>query len=429
MGHQEVPYGEIRAHIKTLQPNCLIMDINGVTEPWDTDIVFFEEPKGVWAPSGNTYAACQGQNIVSTGWFWHPSTPTATPMTTSDIVTTHLKTLEPRYTNLLLNCPPNNVGLLDTNIVDRLAEVGAAWAPNTARAALPTQPDAINWPVSAVAVTATSGTASSAVDGHNDSGWQTLWQSSGTLPQSVTIDLGSAHSNLDMLTYLPTQDGSTTGAITGYQVLVSSDGASFTQVASGTWAASKAIKQARFTAQTARYVRLEATAAVGGYAVANEILVGGYADRPTSGASVTPSVIVSSASLSLSPTASARSSSAAPSSSSGSSSAPSSSVSPSAGTGGLTASYRTVGSWQGGFQGEVTVAAGSVPVNGWTVRWTLASDQSITQSWNGTLTTSGSVVTVKNVAWNGALAANASTTFGFLGSGSPSAPTLTVTSP
>ncbi|MEV6964536.1 cellulose-binding domain-containing protein [Hamadaea sp. NPDC051192] len=93
------------------------------------------------------------------------------------------------------------------------------------------------------------------------------------------------------------------------------------------------------------------------------------------------------------------------------------------------AAYKTVNSWQGGFQGEVTVTAGGSAINGWTAGWTLASGQTITQLWSGTLTVSGSAVTVKNVSYNGSLAAGASTTFGFLANGSPSAPTLTCASP
>lgn len=93
--------------------------------------------------------------------------------------------------------------------------------------------------------------------------------------------------------------------------------------------------------------------------------------------------------------------------------------------GACSASYRTVNSWPGGFQAEVTVTAGSSPITGWAVQWTLGSGQSITQVWSGTLSATGSAVTVRNVSYNGALAANASTTFGFLAGGTPSAPTPT----
>jgi cellulase/cellobiase CelA1 len=77
----------------------------------------------------------------------------------------------------------------------------------------------------------------------------------------------------------------------------------------------------------------------------------------------------------------------------------------------------------------VKVTAGGSAVNGWTVKWTLAGGQTISQVWSGTLSTSGSAVTVKNVDYNGSLQPSASTTFGFLANGSPSTPSLTCTSP
>ena len=96
-------------------------------------------------------------------------------------------------------------------------------------------------------------------------------------------------------------------------------------------------------------------------------------------------------------------------------------------SGGCTAAYSIAGSWPGGFQGEVKVTAGSSAINGWTVTWTYANGQTVTQAWNATVTSSGSAVTAKNVSYNGKLAAGGSTTFGFLGSwnGSNSAPALT----
>ncbi|MFC8850793.1 MULTISPECIES: cellulose binding domain-containing protein [unclassified Micromonospora] len=93
------------------------------------------------------------------------------------------------------------------------------------------------------------------------------------------------------------------------------------------------------------------------------------------------------------------------------------------------ATYQTISSWSGGFQGEVTVKAGSSPINGWTVKWNLSSGQSITQIWSGSLSTSGSTATVRNLDYNGSLPASGTTTFGFIGSGSPSSPSLTCTSP
>jgi cellulase/cellobiase CelA1 len=94
--------------------------------------------------------------------------------------------------------------------------------------------------------------------------------------------------------------------------------------------------------------------------------------------------------------------------------------------GACSATYKVVSSWGSGYQGEVTVTAGSSSIGSWAVRWTQPSGATITQVWNGTLSQSGSEITVKNVSYNGSVSAGASTTFGFLANGSGSGtPTLT----
>ncbi|MET8323240.1 cellulose binding domain-containing protein [Micromonospora sp. NPDC005189] len=95
-----------------------------------------------------------------------------------------------------------------------------------------------------------------------------------------------------------------------------------------------------------------------------------------------------------------------------------------------TANYRIVGQWQGGFQGEVTIRnTGDVRTAGWTVGYTLAGGQRISQAWNAEVTQAGDAITARNVTWNGALAPGAEATFGFLGSatGTPTAPTVSCT--
>ncbi|PTA47623.1 cellulose binding domain-containing protein [Micromonospora sp. RP3T] len=95
--------------------------------------------------------------------------------------------------------------------------------------------------------------------------------------------------------------------------------------------------------------------------------------------------------------------------------------------GGCAATYRTSTEWPGGFQGEVTVTAGASAISGWRVSWTLAAGQSITQLWGGRNAPSGSTQNVSNEAWNGSLAAGASTTFGFTANGTATTPSFTCT--
>lgn len=60
---------------------------------------------------------------------------------------------------------------------------------------------------------------------------------------------------------------------------------------------------------------------------------------------------------------------------------------------------------------------------------TFPAGTTVTQLWNGTLSGSGSTYTVRNESWNGTVGAGGTVSFGFLGGGSPAAPTLTCTSP
>ncbi|GII02957.1 glycoside hydrolase family 9 protein [Planobispora takensis] len=85
--------------------------------------------------------------------------------------------------------------------------------------------------------------------------------------------------------------------------------------------------------------------------------------------------------------------------------------------GGCSAVYKVTNSWQGAFQADVTVKNESAAaIRGWTVTWRFPDGQTISQLWNGAHTQTGAEVSVKNVAWNGALAPNATASFGFTAS-------------
>lgn len=97
-------------------------------------------------------------------------------------------------------------------------------------------------------------------------------------------------------------------------------------------------------------------------------------------------------------------------------------------TGACSAASTVTSSWSGGFQASVTVTAGDAAITGWTAQWTFTNGEQVSQLWNAAYTTSGSTVTARNVSWNGALAAHASTSFGYTGSGTPKAVTIACTS-
>ena len=112
--------------------------------------------------------------------------------------------------------------------------------------------------------------------------------------------------------------------------------------------------------------------------------------------------------------------------------APPTTAPPTGAPGTCVATYHSVNSWPGGFQGEVTVANDTATtVTGWTVGLTLASGQTISSLWNGTSSGTTGTITVRNATYNGTLGPNASTTFGFTATGNGATPpsNLTCTSP
>jgi hypothetical protein len=85
-------------------------------------------------------------------------------------------------------------------------------------------------------------------------------------------------------------------------------------------------------------------------------------------------------------------------------------------------SYTISSQWQGGFGANVAITNLGDPVSGWTLKWTFASGQAVTQAWNATVTQSGTAVTATNVSYNGSIGTGGSVAFGFNGSWTSSNP-------
>jgi hypothetical protein len=84
--------------------------------------------------------------------------------------------------------------------------------------------------------------------------------------------------------------------------------------------------------------------------------------------------------------------------------------------GGCTVTYTITNQWGGGFQGDVKILNTGAAINGWTLVWSFANGQQITQIWNATQTQSGATVTAHNESYNGSIGSNGTAEFGFLGS-------------
>ncbi|PFG42663.1 cellulose binding domain-containing protein [Isoptericola jiangsuensis] len=83
--------------------------------------------------------------------------------------------------------------------------------------------------------------------------------------------------------------------------------------------------------------------------------------------------------------------------------------------GACTATYATAGSWQGGYQGTITVTGGPAGVQGWVV--TAPAGLTTSNLWGGRL--ADGVITPES--WNANLGAGQTATVGFIGTGTPPA--------
>ena len=82
--------------------------------------------------------------------------------------------------------------------------------------------------------------------------------------------------------------------------------------------------------------------------------------------------------------------------------------------------------WNTGLTDNITITnTGSAAINGWSLRFTLASGQTITSGWNATYSPTSGQVTATNAGYNGAIPPGGSTTIGFQAThtGNTAAPT------
>ena len=73
-----------------------------------------------------------------------------------------------------------------------------------------------------------------------------------------------------------------------------------------------------------------------------------------------------------------------------------------------------VSAWNTGLTDNITITnTGSSPINGWSLKFNLASGQTITGGWSASYAPSSGQVTATNANYNGSIPPGGSTTIGF----------------
>src|SRR5712691_5629661 len=128
--YEEVPFHEIYEHIKNLQPNCLICDLNASQYPsgglYYSDVKVFEQNAGQKVPENIDVPALSCVTLTDK-WFWKQQDANGRLKPVKTVVDEWLDPLNRRHCNLILNAPPNREGRFAPNVVSRLEEIGKAW--------------------------------------------------------------------------------------------------------------------------------------------------------------------------------------------------------------------------------------------------------------------------------------------------------------
>ncbi|HLY40863.1 MAG TPA: alpha-L-fucosidase [Terracidiphilus sp.] len=128
--YEEVPFREIYEHIKNLQPDCLICDLNASQYPagglYYSDVKAFEQNAGQKVPEESDVPALSCVTLTD-GWFWKQADADGRLKPAQTVVDEWLLPLNRRHCNLILNAPPTREGRLAPNVLTRLEEIGKAW--------------------------------------------------------------------------------------------------------------------------------------------------------------------------------------------------------------------------------------------------------------------------------------------------------------
>lgn len=284
IGHKDIPYREIRALIRELQPNCLITDHTHLQAPYHMEIPYFEGPFGAFPSEDNKMASALGHcSVKGNGWFWDTKTPDGLKENDGvDVVVDKLTKCESRYCNFMLNCMPNRDGLLDELYIDMLAEIGTKWKANANRPILPDQGPQIWETVPIESITASSGQAENLIAGTKIAGGNYYeWEADEKFPQTIIIDLGKITENIGTLLVVNKHQckpgpemALTDGNIKKWILFISGDGVTYKKVTDENVLSSPGYTSIGFKPKTIRYLKLVIQDAEGGRAIINEIEVG-----------------------------------------------------------------------------------------------------------------------------------------------------------
>jgi alpha-L-fucosidase len=131
ISYDDVPFEEIYTLVKTLQPNCLLMDLNSAKYPPEglfyTDIKSYEQGAGQHISTSTNRLPALSCLPLNGAWFWKTDFPKTAVKDPATLVREDIVPYNKIYDNFILNVAPNRDGLIDDNALAALASIGRLW--------------------------------------------------------------------------------------------------------------------------------------------------------------------------------------------------------------------------------------------------------------------------------------------------------------
>lgn len=120
--YEMLPFAELDALVKSLQPDCMLMNIGCSEGLSGTDVVFYENAAGQEVDTAFQGPGVSCNKLTKT-WFWRSTDPAA-DLTSAQWALEKMKTYFPMNVNFMLNLSPNPQGRIDGNLEAEFARIG-----------------------------------------------------------------------------------------------------------------------------------------------------------------------------------------------------------------------------------------------------------------------------------------------------------------
>ncbi len=134
ISYEDVPFEDIYRLVKSIQPNCLVMDLNAAKYPPEalfyTDIKSYEQRAGQHISKETNHLPSLSCATLQESWFWKESFPTTPVKNPLEVINENIIPFNNAYCNFMLNVAPNKDGLIDENAIEALKVIGENWENN-----------------------------------------------------------------------------------------------------------------------------------------------------------------------------------------------------------------------------------------------------------------------------------------------------------